>query len=381
MEDNSGEDFSRYLSNRIEVYMKRFIFNGGTLAKKEVYGVQRMTWELLKGLDKIVPQNSIELVIPKNNNRVFEFNNIKVTQLDLIKDIQDSRLKLKLWNYIIFPIYLKIHRGIGVDLMLAFSLSKCHCICVADCIVEKFPQNAKTLIEKISRKFYFQRVKRSINKSDLIITISEQSKRDILEFYKVEENKIKVIPCAWNHFVDIVSDFKVIEKHNLEKNSFYFSLGSNYYHKNFKWLLSAAQKNPLDKFVISGTNKLNTSAEDIYGSNLDNVIYTGYISDGEIRALMMNCKAFIQPSLYEGFGLPPLEAMSVGAKAIVSNTSCFPEIYGDSVFYIDPTDYDNIDFDKIFMQKVSNTNDVLKEYSWDKSAGLLWHILITKFKC
>ena len=202
-----------------------------------------------------------------------------------------------------------------------------------------------------------------------------------LEFYKVEESKIKVIPCAWNHFADIIPNFKIIEKYNLQKNGYYFSLGSNYAHKNFKWLLNAAKKNPMEKFVISGTNKLSTSANDIYGNDLDNVIYTGYISDGEIKALMMNCKVFIQPSLYEGFGMPPMEAMSVGAKAIVSNTSCLPEIYGNSVFYIDPTDYGNIDFDKIFRQKISSTNDFLEKYSWDKSAALLWRILFAKFKC
>jgi glycosyltransferase involved in cell wall biosynthesis len=361
--------------------MRRFIFNGGTLAKKEIYGVQRMTWELLKGLDKIVPKNSVELVIPQNNNRVFDFKNIKVKQLDLIKDVQNSKLKLKLWNYIVFPIYLKIHQGIGVDLMLGFSFTKCHCVCVADCITERFSENANTLIEKISRKFYMQRVKRNIKNSEVVITISEQSKKDILTFYKVDENKIKVIPCAWNHFTDVDPDFKIIEKLNLQKNGFYFSLGSNYVHKNFKWILSAARKNPREKFVVSGTNKLNTSANDIYYNNLKNVIFTDYISDGEIKALMMNCKAFIQPSLYEGFGLPPMEAMSVGAKVIVSNTSCLPEIYDNSVFYIDPMDYDNIDFEKIFRQRISNTDDLLRKYSWDKSAGLLWDTLLKVFKC
>jgi glycosyltransferase involved in cell wall biosynthesis len=105
------------------------------------------------------------------------------------------------------------------------------------------------------------------------------------------------------------------------------------------------------------------------------VIFTGYLSDEEIKALMNHCKVFVQPSLCEGFGIPPMEAMSVGANCIVSNRASLPEVYLNSVWYIDPEDYDNINIDKI-MQSSKNDNDViLNLYSWKKSALELFNYL------
>ena len=87
---------------------------------------------------------------------------------------------------------------------------------------------------------------------------------------------------------------------------------------------------------------------------------------------MKKCKAFIHPSLYEGFGLPPLEAMSVGARCIVSNVSSLPEIYGRSVWYIDPYNYNEINLGKIMMEEIEDNTVVLNKYSWNKSAELFY---------
>ena len=100
-------------------------------------------------------------------------------------------------------------------------------------------------------------------------------------------------------------------------------------HINYAWVIKAAIKNPQYYFVVTGTDAYSSEIENLKEKNPDNLIYTGYISDGEIKALYQKCKALIQPSLYEGFGIPPLEALCVGGKAIVSNVSSLPEIYGD----------------------------------------------------
>ena len=84
---------------------------------------------------------------------------------------------------------------------------------------------------------------------------------------------------------------------------------------------------------------------------LDNVIYLGFVSDEEMKTLMANCKAFIHPALYEGFGITPMEAMSVGAELIISNAACLPEIYGKSAHYIDPHNSD-VDLDKLLSEPV-----------------------------
>ena len=106
-----------------------------------------------------------------------------------------------------------------------------------------------------------------------------------------------------------------------------------------------------------------------------NMVFTGSLSDGEIKALMHYCKAFIQPSFYEGFGIPPMEAMSVGADCIVSNAGSLPEVYKDSVWYIDPYNYVDIDLDSIMSKTKGDNQLVLKEYSWEKSAKELIKVL------
>nr|MCR5404394.1 glycosyltransferase [Butyrivibrio sp.] len=101
----------------------------------------------------------------------------------------------------------------------------------------------------------------------------------------------------------------------------------------------------------------------------------GYLSDSYVKTLMKYCKAFIQPSLSEGFGIPPLEALSVGAEIIVSNATCLPEIYGNTAHYIDPLDYDNIDLEAILSTPVEKPDAILEKFSWDHAAQSLASIV------
>ena len=100
----------------------------------------------------------------------------------------------------------------------------------------------------------------------------------------------------------------------------------------------------------------------------------GYVSDGEVKALMKNCKAFIFPSYYEGFGIPPLEALSCDAKCIVSRSSCLPEIYGDTVQYIDPTD-SSTNLGELLSRPVTPCDTVLSKYTYANSAKLLLEVI------
>ena len=90
--------------------------------------------------------------------------------------------------------------------------------------------------------------------------------------------------------------------------------------------------------------------------------------------LMQNCKAFLFPSFYEGFGIPPLEAMSTGCQIVVSDIPVMHEIFGDSVHYIDPNSAD-IDLKELLAQPVSSTAPILEKYSWEKSAKVLFDCL------
>ena len=100
----------------------------------------------------------------------------------------------------------------------------------------------------------------------------------------------------------------------VKKKEYYYALGSLAGHKNFKWVREVAARNPDKTFVVAGGKDLAAfgSAEADAAQNTSNIFYPGYVTDGQNKALMQNCKGFLHPAVFEGFGIPPLEALSLG---------------------------------------------------------------------
>lgn len=349
--------------------MKKVIINGFLLTGKEIYGVQRYAAELLYELDRIVKPGEIEVVVPQNGEREFRFQNIEVTRLK-----QANPEHKWSWNLFQFSRYVKKHHGISMDLTLTLPLLNCDIVAIHDCIYERCKQNANTFKKKLGRVYHIAVTLLNTCRAKAVITVSHYSKEDISRFYCVPRRKIVVIGSAWQHFLRIESDDSVLEKLSLMGKPYCFALGSRLYHKNFRWIAEAAGQNPQYTFVVSGSSNLGTS-DTALDRNTKNLIYAGYLSDGEVKSLMTHCKAFIQPSLYEGFGIPPMEAMCCGAKCIVSNRTSLPEIYGDSVWYIDPLKYNGIDMDQIMRAEIADNSEVLKRFSWKKSAMRLYRLI------
>lgn len=349
--------------------MREIAILGDSLVSGNIFGIQRFAYEILREVDDLNPDISITIVVPEHADINILFKNIKIEKYGNIKNAF-------LWRQICFPRYLQKYRKIGVDLTLGLPFFKCDIVCLHDCTYEKFDENFKTFREKLKRQSYLIRTKRLVKKSKLIITVSNYSKKDICNYYKISENKVKVIYNAWQHYHRITADENVFAKIGLKSSEqYFFSLGSALRHKNLLWILKAALQNPSYIFVITGSNQFSNYLQDIEIDKVKNVIYTGYLSDGEVKALMSKCRAFIHPSFCEGFGIPPLEALASGANIIISNATCLPEIYGDSAIYLNPSDY------KIDMKEFQNFPDkklkleTLAKYSWKRSATKFIEIL------
>lgn len=208
-----------------------------------------------------------------------------------------------------------------------------------------------------------------------IVTVSQYSKSTMLEKLPVSSDKISVIYNAWQHLKLTSPDTGILDRMNLQPKGFYFFIGRLVNNKNIKWIFKVADFNPQSKFVISGAVR-NEIFDFYYGKN-NNIIYTGFISDAEMAALFKNCKAFLFPSIMEGFGIPPLEALYYNAPIIISNTSSLPEIYEDCAHYIDPMKYDYF-LDEILSEPIGSAERILNKFSWEKSAQQ-WHELIKNF--
>lgn len=180
-------------------------------------------------------------------------------------------------------------------------------------------------------------------KSRAIITPSEFVKDDVAKFARINSRKITVTYEAGDS-VDAAPE-PVTE---VEGKQFLMYLGRPTPHKNLLRLVSAfvelKQKHPELVLVLAGKTDGNYRriAREVRKQAIPDVVFTDYISDGQLRWLYENCAAYVFPSLSEGFGLPGLEAMACGAPVVSSNATCLPEIYGDAAHYFDPRDVEDM---------------------------------------
>ena len=188
--------------------------------------------------------------------------------------------------------------------------------------------------------------------------MSEFSKNEILRVYGVSPQKITVVYNAWQHMLSIEpSDEKVLKMLGLTKKNFFLSLSTIAPNKNLKWVLNAAKNNPNEVFAIAGSLNPARFGMDLDVASLKNVKFIGYISDNDFVLLSKECKAFLFPSFYEGFGIPPLEAMSRGAPVVVSNIPVLKEIFRSAAYYIDP--YEDVgNLETLLNSKIAGSQEI-----------------------
>jgi len=224
---------------------------------------------------------------------------------------------------------------------------------------------------------YFQKYfYTSITRCDHIITGSQFTRQEIVERTGISLNKISVIYHGVNHGVFyprltkkpdqkyILAVGSIEPRKNLKNLLIAYALLDESFRDEYHLILVGAQGWNNDE-IVSDINKLSHW-----------VRYSGYVTDEALAELYSNAATFIYPSLYEGFGIPPLEAMSCGTPVIVSNVSSLPEVCADAAYYIDPMDCNSI---KDGIVTVLNNSSLQKElvvkglihakvFSWKKSA-------------
>lgn len=207
-----------------------------------------------------------------------------------------------------------------------------------------------------SKKVFYNKLRDGLKDSAVTITVSENSKQDILTYYEVDPDKIIVTyqPIALKPLMatdDEVAFF--LRRYGLNYQQYILFVGAIEPKKNVGRLLDAYASMDIDlPLVIVG--KKGWLWEDELGKtsflegSRKSVKLLEYISTDALRYLYRGASCLVFPSLYEGFGLPPLEAMSFGCPVITSNVSCLPEVCGNAALYVDPYSVQDIK-DKIEM--------------------------------
>ena len=200
-----------------------------------------------------------------------------------------------------------------------------------------------------NRRRLMKGMARSLQAADRIITISEFSKREILELLSVPEERIAVIPCAAHCTDDSESYDHLSAKYGIRK-PYLLYVGTIEPRKNLVRLLRAFEllkekEHIQHQLVLAGGRGWNPEEFDtaLAASPVkDSVVRTGYITDSEKNTLYQNADLFVFPSLYEGFGIPPLEAMHWGCPVVSADAASLPEVVGDAAVLVNPMEEESI---------------------------------------
>ncbi|GIF25436.1 glycosyl transferase family 1 [Paractinoplanes tereljensis] len=248
-------------------------------------------------------------------------------------------------------------------------------------------------VARRNREFLTRYVPLTIEKSEHIVTISENSKREIVEFYGTDPDKISIVSPAIDHsfFYPRPSNEinAVAAKYNIKK-AYILYAGTLEPRKNIRSILDAYAKLPAEvreKYSLVLAGGKGWLDQDIK-NRLDelqhmDIITTGYVPDEDLPALYSGATVFVYPSLYEGYGMPPLEAMACNTPVIVANNSSLPEVVGDAGVLVDAYDVDSL---VMYLEKVLGDPALAAELrrrglerarssNWDESARRLLDVI------
>ncbi|MGP1458365.1 MAG: glycosyltransferase family 4 protein [Treponema sp.] len=347
--------------------LKRKIAINGEFWCKNLTGIERVAREVTEALDSLVQKDEMELVVPANARDLPPLKNIKIVRLN-------HNVKIfPVWTHIVFQAYVIRHRAISLDFSNTCPFLTPGIEFLHDIYCRLYPADFKTRREKLIRLYSLLMYKTIARRAKRIITVSEYTKKTIIDSYGVPPERISVVYSGVGKYDAVEPDFSVFEKiKGLDGKAFYFTLGSLSLRKNLRWLAEHAAFYPDETFVVSGKPIKSIAQPEFEAfSQLKNVIFAGYLNDGEVKALMQKCRAFIFPSYFEGFGMPPLEALAAGAQVIISNAACLPEIYGSAAHYIAPAN-PRIDLNALLKESVTPPAPLLEKYTLKNTAARLY---------
>lgn len=258
-------------------------------------------------------------------------------------------------------------------------------VCVYDMVVKRFPQ---TMSWK-TRLMLGLTLEASCKRADHFLTISEFSKREIMDCMRIEADRITVIPMGADRSL-YRADYSpgeveaVTAQYGLH-SPYFFYLGTLEPRKNISMLVQSyarlCERMPDAPLLVLAGRK-GWQYNEIMGAARKNRIeervrFLGYVLDVDVPLLMRGARAFLFPSLYEGFGLPPLEAMSCGCPVMVSDTASLPEVVGEAGILVDPRDeqaicnalYRLANDDALCATLSRKGLEQAEKFTWEKAAG------------
>jgi glycosyltransferase involved in cell wall biosynthesis len=373
-----------------------------TAAVRQGAGIGRYTRELVRALAELDRDNDYVLFAAAGGQRLADKgwpSNFQMRSVPL----SDRALAI-LWYRLQLPLWVELVTG-PVDIFHSpdFVLPPVRrarpehgrrtktLVTVHDLSFIRYPQCADANLRAYLNKV----VPRSVHRADLVLADSQNTKDDLVELMDLEHNRIEVIYPGIEERFRSIEDQALLEevrkRYNLPPR-FILGLGTLQPRKNFTHLIQAysllVTRYPLLHLVIAGGK--GWLYEEIFATveQLDlaeKVVFPGFVADQDLPALYNLADLFVFPSLYEGFGLPPLEALACGTPVVTSNASSLPEVVGEAGLMVGATDVEAL---AETMKRVLEDNalregmiakgvEQARKFTWQKAAAKLLNLYET----
>jgi glycosyltransferase involved in cell wall biosynthesis len=308
--------------------MNKIYLNGRFLTQRQT-GVQRYSRETLQALDDLLYDEqsftgcSFHLLVPEN------------CEVPLLRAVHVQRigpLTGHLWEQFTLP--WAARDGLLWSFGPTGPLLRAHqAVTIHDATVRAVPEAFSWHF----RTLYGLAMPLLIRRTAQVMTVSRFSRDELVRLFGAQADALRISGEGWQHAKRIRADASILTKHQLERGKYVLAVSSVTPHKNF-----AVVERAMQRLASSGYRVVIAGGVDprIFGDSaaLKTVEMVGYVSDSQLRALYEGAGAFVYPSLYEGFGLPPLEAMAYGCPVIASRAASMPEVCGEGAQYFEPHD-------------------------------------------
>lgn len=351
---------------------QKTIFINGRFLTKTVTGVQRYSRELLRQMDFLLNEDRFSqrvkfvCLVPREAFQQPGWQNIEIRPVGLNNG--------NLWEQVDLPLYA---RG-----ELLFSPANIGPFYYRNQVVTFHDASVFAVPQAYSRTFRakYTFILRNLSRNArLILTDSHFSQRELARYLGVTPERFQVISPGGDHLDPIQSDIKILEQYHLKKNAYLLLVASRSPHKNLGSVFEALKSVNTDmKVVFVGESFGQVFQRTEYRLLPPNVETLGYVPDGQLKALYENALGFIFPSMYEGFGLPVLEAMHCGCPVLCSNAASLPEVAGDAALYFDPYQVDQIAQTLNDFLSKPQSHEQLRLKGRQHAAGFKWSMTAQK---